>query len=211
MKKKIIAFSLFFASTLFVIGYIFWVTEVQFITPTEIPNNYVKVKVMDTINLASVLGASNGKPTFLHYYNPYCPCSKFNYNYYQSLVEKYEKDFNMYLVIREMDSDVLEDIEETITVKTTLIIDKGGKIAKETGVYATPQAVLLNPDHTLYYRGNYNRTRYCTVENSNYAEMAMDSLLMDRPSPDFGYFAETAYGCSLEKEREFYQVLLNIY
>ncbi|MDH5365916.1 MAG: hypothetical protein OEW67_02960 [Cyclobacteriaceae bacterium] len=208
--KKIFLFSFSLAGLFFIIGYLFWTNELQYVTPTEKPKNYVEVKIMDKVNLEEAFKSPNKKPFFIHYYNPYCPCSKFNYNYYQELSLKYQDEFNMFLVIREMDKDVVDEIKRKIKTKATLIIDEGGTIAEQTGVYSTPQAVLLNSDYTLYFRGNYNRTRYCTVKNFNFAEMAMDSLLAGNPAPEFGFFSNTAYGCSLSKEREFHQVLFSI-
>lgn len=208
---KISLFAIFIVCALFVIGYLFWTQELQYLSPTEKPHEYVEVKVMEKVNLKEALGPSNGKPFFIHYYNPYCPCVKFNYGYYEELVKKYEGNFNMYLVMREIDRDVLDEIREKVNTNITVLIDEDGEIARQTGVYSTPQAVLVNADYSLYYRGNYNRSIYCTQKASNYAEMAIDSMLMGKPSPDFGYFATTSYGCSLTKEKEFYQVLLNIY
>jgi hypothetical protein len=187
-----------------------WNKELQYISPTKVPKNYVQVKVLDKVDLEGALGASNNKPFFLHYYNPYCPCSKFNYAYYKSLTDKYQDNFNLFLVIREMDADVVDELKQNIKTKVTLIVDKGGEIAKQTGVYSTPQAVLLNPDHTLYYRGNYSRSTYCTTKSYNYAEMAMDSIIAGAEAPDLGYFATTSYGCSIEKEKAFYQVLFSM-
>jgi len=207
--SRVIFFILSFAGILFVIGFLFWKQEVQYLTPTEKPLGYVDVRTMEDTNLDSVLRSHNGKPVFIHYYNPYCPCSKFNYNYYEELVEKYEGQFNMYFVIREMDRDVVDEIKNNITVDVTLVIDENGEIAKQTGVYSTPQGVILDSDYNLYFRGNYNRSRYCTIKTYNYVEMAMDSILNNRPPPQFDYFATTAYGCSIEKEKEFYQTLLN--
>ncbi|MDH5602350.1 MAG: hypothetical protein OEY51_00325 [Cyclobacteriaceae bacterium] len=192
------------------IFYLFWTNEIQYLAPTKRPENYVQVNISDSTTLKGILGNKDDRPTYIHYYNPYCPCSKFNYGYYSEIAGKYRDRFNMYLVIREMDEDVIDKIRESVTGNTTVIIDKNGEIARQTGVYSTPQAVLLNTDYTLYYRGNYNRSKYCTVKDYNYAEMAIDSLLSGRPAPLFDHFATTAYGCSLEKEREIYQVLFNI-
>ena len=57
--------------------------------------------------------------------------------------------------------------------------------------------VFGTADHNLYYRGNYNKTRYCTDAESNYAQMAIDSLLKQNNSPSFNALALRAYGCSL--------------
>ena len=70
-------------------------------------------------------------------------------------------------------------------------------LASSCGVYSTPQAVLLDINNTLYYRGNYNKSRYCTDRKSNYAQMAIDSLLAHRGEPVFNQYALKAYGCSL--------------
>lgn len=208
---KIIFFATFAVFALTVIGYLFWVRELQYLAPTPVPNDYIEVKVMNKVNLEEALGASNGKPFYIHYYNPYCPCSKFNYGYYEYLVRKHGDKFNMYLVIREMDRDVLEDIKSKVFTNITVLVDEKGEIAKQTGVYSTPQAVLLNQDYTLYFRGNYNSSVFCTQKATNYAEMAIDSIMAGKPAPDFGYFATTSYGCKLGKERELFQVMLNVY
>jgi len=70
-------------------------------------------------------------------------------------------------------------------------------LAAACGVYSTPQAVLVDAGRHLYYRGNYNKSRYCTDSRSNYAQMAIDSLFGNVPRPVFSGFALKAYGCTL--------------
>ena len=52
----------------------------------------------------------------------------------------------------------------------------------------------------LYYRGNYNRAKYCTDPRTSYAQKALDSLLADAPPPMMGVIATQAYGCQLPQE-----------
>lgn len=80
-----------------------------------------------------------------------------------------------------------------------VVIDKDEKIAKACGVYSTPQAAILNTDNTLFFRGNYNRARYCTDKNSNYVQMALDSLVAKKGPPHFSELATNAYGCVLSQ------------
>ena len=209
-KIKIVVLAIALPLIFFTIGYLLWIKEMQYALPTKVPENYVKVKVLEKVGLQEAFGESNGKPFFIHYYNPYCPCSKFNFSYYKSLTDKYKNKFNLFLVIREIDRDIIDELREKIKTEVTLIVDEEGEIAKQTGVYSTPQAVLLNPDYTLYFRGNYNRSIYCTTKGYNYAEMAMDSIIAGAIAPDLGYFAITSYGCSLEREKAFYQVLFSM-
>jgi hypothetical protein len=69
-------------------------------------------------------------------------------------------------------------------------------LAASCGVYSTPQAVILSPGKQLFFRGNYNSSRYCTNKKSEYARQALDNLLHNLPvvhNPS----AITAYGCRL--------------
>jgi hypothetical protein len=77
------------------------------------------------------------------------------------------------------------------------VTDPGGTLAEQCGVYASPQAVLLAPGATLYYRGNYNTGRYCVNRETQFARRAVEALLAGQPTPLFPRVAETAYGCLL--------------
>jgi hypothetical protein len=66
------------------------------------------------------------------------------------------------------------------------------------GVYSTPQAVIIDAGQRIFYRGNYNRTRYCTDKKSEYARLALKSLLQNNDVV-FSQYALTPYGCQLPK------------
>jgi hypothetical protein len=87
------------------------------------------------------------------------------------------------------------EIQDKFGLSIPVLSDKS--IAASCGVYSTPQAAILNSDHSLYYRGNYNKSRYCTDKKSNYAQMAIDSLLKENAVPAFNASALKAYGCEL--------------
>jgi hypothetical protein len=89
-----------------------------------------------------------------------------------------------------------DQIREELGVDIPVWRERG--VAEACGVYSTPQAVVINTDLTLYYRGNYNKSRYCTDKRSNYAEMAITSILSKSDIPDFGPMALKAYGCTIE-------------
>ena len=50
-------------------------------------------------------------------------------------------------------------------------------IAAGCGVYSTPQAVIINTDQRLHYRGNYNKSHYCTDKKTNNARPAVTDKL----------------------------------
>ena len=173
---------------------IFWHNEYAYSLPTPVPADYCKVMQGDAVNLEGKIGMHE-KPVFLHFFNPACPCSKFNIPHFKSLVKKYHDEIDFAIVVLSNDESYsAADIRDKFNLDIPVYFDE--VIAKKCGVYSTPQAVLLN-DNKLYYRGNYNKSRYCTAKNSNYAEMAIDSLLGNISKPVFNQYALVSYGCTL--------------
>jgi len=178
------------------IGYIFWYSEWKYSLPTPVPQNYHAVKQREHIDISGRFKPEKSGPVFLHFFNPDCPCSRFNIPHFKSLANKYADKINFAVVVMTKNKNyTAKYIVEKYGLTVPVLFDTS--LAASCGVYSTPQAVLLNTDHTLYYRGNYNRDRYCTDEKSNYALMAIDSLLANKQEPLFNRYALTAYGCSL--------------
>lgn len=76
-----------------------------------------------------------------------------------------------------------------------------GTLAAAVGAYSTPQAAVLDADGHLAYRGNYNVTRYCRDRSTEFARLAIDSVLSGVAAPAFPAAATTAYGCPLRNPR----------
>ena len=194
MRKSLAIFSL--AVILGCITFLFYFQEVQYWLPTPIPKGFQTIAIGSEVEL---LDPHSGKKKFIHFYNPNCPCSKFNQENYRALLRDYNQKFDCYVVIQKT-LDGLNDEEQTFLsgLGASLIVDTNKEIAKAFGVYATPQIVLTDESNKIYYRGNYNQSRYCTQPATNYAKIAIDSLLSHSqylfPPPAF-----TAYGCDLNK------------
>jgi len=189
--------ALFLALVFGGIGYVFWQQELKYQLPTPVPQDYTPPAMGSTVNLAGKLRVPTGKPVFIHFFNPDCPCSRFNMPQFKSLVRQYGRRMAFAVVLLAGDK---EHDAATIAERYdlgALPISSDENIADACGVYSTPQAVLLDADHRLYYRGNYNKSRYCTDVQTAYARMAIDSFLAQQSRPAFSQFALTAYGCSL--------------
>ncbi len=194
MKKKILL-SLWFTLLLASIVFLFWQNEFKYSLPTPIPKGYHTIAMGSKIDLSQCCSYDN-KPVFFHFFNPDCPCSRFNVPHVSDLIKKYGDRINFKIVVlNKQKTFSIEEIQNKFGAQIPVYFDEG--IAKKCGVISTPQAVLLDPSHNLYYRGNYNKTRYCTDAESNYAQMAIDSLLKQNNSPSFNALALRAYGCSL--------------
>jgi thiol-disulfide isomerase/thioredoxin len=178
------------------ISFLFWQNELKYSLPTPVPQHYQSVKIGTSINLSGKLTSEAGKPMFLHFFNPGCPCSRFNIPQVSALIKKYGDKISFAVVVMANGTDyAVQDIQDKFGANIPVLFDS--TVAASCGVYSTPQAVLMDTEHKLYYRGNYNRSRYCTDKNSNYAQMAIDSLLNNTIDPTFTASALKSYGCEL--------------
>ncbi len=179
------------------IGYLFWHEDWKYSLPTPVPENYKPPVTGAVIHISDKVSAENNKPLFLHFFNPECPCSRFNVPHFRSLVRKYSDRISFAVVVMSPDKEyTLEDVRDKFELDSIpVFFDKA--IADSCGVYSTPQAVLLDPFQKLYYRGNYNKSRYCSDKETNFAQMAIDSLLVNRFNLITDQAALKSYGCTL--------------
>lgn len=84
---------------------------------------------------------------------------------------------------------------EKLNLGIESVVDETGSIGQEAGVYSTPQAVLVDVEGRLYFRGNYNVSRYCAVRETEFARIALESMLAGKPAQPLTAAAATAYGC----------------
>jgi hypothetical protein len=201
MRKMLAALSLtvLFAA---IVG-IFWYQEIQYLLPTPIPENYKVVLPNEIIKFDTMLlPQRHDKPKLLHFFNPDCPCSRFNLRHFQALTKEYNRHVDFYAVVAS--HDLVESAKKMIEKNVTIVVDENQQLAEACGVYSTPQAALIQTSNTLYYRGNFNRSRYCTDANSNYVQMAIDSLVARKGPPHFSELATRSYGCSIEPEENLF-------
>ena len=176
-------------------GALFWYNEWVYHLPTPIPENYKPVSQGKLIKLKGLLEANRSKPLFLHFFNPDCPCSRFNISNFKSLVKQYGHQVNFVIIVMNNKLYTAKEIQDKFDLNVPVLFDTS--IANSCGVYSTPQAVLLDTGHKLYYRGNYNISRYCTDEKTSYAKIAIAGLLNDHKKIIFDQLALRAYGCRL--------------
>jgi hypothetical protein len=177
------------------VGALFWYNEWVYHLPTPIPSNYKPVSQGKVIKLNASIEVDHSKPLFLHFFNPDCPCSRFNVSNFKSLVRQYGRQVNFVVIVMNNKHYTAKAIQDKFDLDVPVLFD--ATIAEACGVYSTPQAVLLDTQHKLYYRGNYNSSRYCTDEKTSYAKIAIIGLLRDHARLIFDRLALRAYGCSL--------------
>jgi hypothetical protein len=177
------------------IGALFWYNEWVYHLPTPVPRNYKPVYLGQVISLTGPLNKDHSKPVFLHFFNPDCPCSRFNISTFRSVVKQYGRQVNFVIVIMSKKTFTVKAIQDKFDLNIPVLFD--ATIASTCGVYSTPQAVLLDAEHKLYFRGNYNSSRYCTNEKTSFAKIAIAGLLREHLRLVFSQLALKAYGCQL--------------
>jgi hypothetical protein len=197
--KKIALIAILSGISLAIVG-IFWYQEMQYLIPTPVPPGYKVVKPEELIQYDSILlPQQHEKPKLLHFFNPYCPCSRFNIKHFHSLNEDYSDKVDFYVVVE--NEEQIERAKELINSQLTIVVDQDRKLAEACGVYSTPQAAIIQVSNQLYFRGNYNRSRYCTNKDSNFVQMALDSLVAKKGPPIFIELATNSYGCSIPTKK----------
>ena len=197
MRKKLAIIWLILLSL--TICCLYWRMEWQYSLPTPIPVHYQAVERGASIRLplCAVSLQQHDKPLFLHFFNPDCPCSRFNMPQFRALVQQYGDHVNFAIVVMSAKTFTAEQLQKKFNLSHAIPVLQDSAIAAACGVYSTPQAVLIDRDSRLYFRGNYNRSRYCSDEKTGYARQALDGLLTGNYSLTFSPLALKAYGCQL--------------
>ncbi|MCB1178604.1 MAG: redoxin domain-containing protein [Leptospiraceae bacterium] len=215
MKKHILVF--FSVLILMAIpARVIYLEELKYSKPTPIPKNYSPILESSHINPPLPILEVNDKPLFLHFFNPECSCTKFNTEHFAEIARNFKDRVDFVIIIQD-ESNFKKDFFSKWGLSLPYIKDIGGKIAKAYGVYSTPQAVILDSNGKLYYRGNYNRSRFCGLKDSEYARIALESLIREEKLPSLPSLAKIAYGCELpsktmnDKKTKFLDEFFNIY
>lgn len=179
------------------ITWLFWSQELKYQLPTALPVNYQEIQPGSSLAISFPFDTNTQKPVFLHFFNPDCPCSKFNIKHFKELVRTYSNELDFAIVAMTSGNEyTAADIQSRFDLSLPISFDTS--LATTCGVYSTPQAVIIE-QNKLFFRGNYNKSRYCTDPATNYAQMAIDSLLQHKNNLPFGPLAFKAYGCELPK------------
>jgi hypothetical protein len=185
-----------------VIGYAFWLEDWRYSLPVTSPEGLVQPPLGSLLPLPPSIAAlkHSGRPLLMNFANPECPCTQFNLDHVRKLEQTFGNRVD-FLTVLQSDSDLSEARAEfqSMHLRMPVMYDRGAKIGDWVGVYATPQAAILAADGSLYFRGNYNRSRYCSDESSEFVRIALDALVANRPLPRLSAEATVTYGCPLPR------------
>lgn len=182
---RIFIFLISMATAFALIGYIFWEEDIKYSLPTPVPADFREVATGQKISLEKFLKTDSQKPVFLHFYNPRCPCSRFNAEEFRSLVKLYSSSIDFRVIIQSENENAVNKFRNKYALDVPVIFDRDGKISDECGIYSTPQAVILDQNSVIYYKGNYNKARFCNSKETRFAAKALDHLIAGEKLPAF--------------------------
>jgi hypothetical protein len=185
------------------VGYTLWEQDWKWGLPTPRPAQLRQPPVGTQIELpeqvAALWSTSTGRPLLLHFFNPDCPCSRFNQDHVRDLIRTHRARVTIVAVIEPeggpVQAHAVANAERELGVP--VLLDADGSLAKMVGVYSSPQAVVVTTAGALYYRGNYNLARYCTDARTEFARIALEHVLNGDSTYDAPVQARIAYGCPL--------------
>ncbi len=193
LKAGVVAFSAIAA--LGVSGTALWIEESAYRQPAPRPEGFhppgLGTKVPD---LAGLTGVRPGRPVFLHFMSPSCSCSKFQLDHVRWLQSRFSAAVDFVMVVEGATN--AEEVRR-LGFPAPVVADEGARIATAVGVHATPQAVLLDDQARIYFRGAYNNSRYGTDPETAFARIAIQSLLAGNALPTLPPSASTAFGCAV--------------
>lgn len=184
-------------------GYTLWEQDWKWGLPTPRPAHLQQPPVGAPLELPNQVAAqwstSTNRPLLLHFFNPDCPCSRFNQDHVRDLIRTHRGRVTIVAVIEPeggpVQAHAVANAERELGVP--VLLDADGSLAKMVGVYSSPQAVVVTAAGELYYRGNYNLARYCTDMRTEFARLALEHVLGGDPHYDAPVQARIAYGCPL--------------
>lgn len=202
LSRRVLAALAVNAALVALIARAFWVTDWQYSLPTPRPEGLVQIPVGSRPPLPSVIAAlrRQDRPLAINFANPKCPCTEFNLEQVRQLQQRFggKVDFVTVLESRS-DSAGAEKEFRSMHLRMPVVYDREGDVSAALGVYGTPQAAILDSRGRLYFRGNYNQSRYCTEESSEYVRLALIALAEGRALPALPAEATIAYGCPLPR------------
>jgi hypothetical protein len=186
-----------------VAGFVFYREDVRYSFPTPKPSGLVQPSRGEQLPIERWMAGANvaarGQPVLFHFFNPHCPCSRFNLDHLRTLRARYGERVTFVGVVQAPVDDEDDRVElrrrlDDLGFDLPWVLDPAGQIAGEAGVYSTPQAVFTDARGRLIYRGNYNASRYCTDARTEFVRIAIEAFLTEQgPMPP----DTPAYGCEL--------------
>ena len=174
----------------------FWYWDWRYALPAPVPAGWVPgPNILPPGWDAELPEREPNRPVVFHIMGESCPCSRFASDEARDL-SRFD-GAQHFAVFTGVDSPQPPSIGGFRG--SSIFGTQADQLARNLGVYAAPQAVIVAVDGHIVYRGNYNRSRYCRDPESAFARLALEALLAGEMMPEFPAEAATPFGCPLSE------------
>lgn len=189
----------------------FWFYEFRFLMPIAPPADAatgpaigepapdLKLRTIDGASLD--LRAPGTRAVYLHFWNPDCPCSRFNEAKVRRLSAEYLPKGVRFVVLVEAPQGAKERAmsQAVRSLGLPMLWDDERQVAKAMGLFTSPAGCLIDEQGILQFRDTYASTAYCSSESSDSLEEALELMVAGKVIP---HRPKPAYGCVLPKAKE---------
>src|SRR5215467_8413353 len=119
---------------------VFWYQDWQYSLPTPRPATLKQPALGMVLSVAEVLPGpvkrDPSRPMLLHFFNPGCPCSRFNLDHIRELTRAYGNRVNIVAVLEEDSSEKLASGFRKLGLPIEAVVDSNRALATALGVYS---------------------------------------------------------------------------
>jgi hypothetical protein len=187
-----------FAVWLAAMAYAFWYVQGRFVQPFY-PEFVNEVWDADPSGFGAAFAAlvrdadaaAPGRATVYHFWDPDCPCTRFNTPHVRELVEQYSASGVEFVVVPA--PGVRYDTAAIETRFGAGVRALDASLITQVAVPSSPAAVLVSSDRDIAYFGPYSSGAFCGGENGRYVEDALERSLAGNPAAPLDVFAAGCY------------------
>jgi len=130
-------------------------------------------------------GKKSGFISVIHFWNPDCPCSKFNEVHVNKIISDY-RDKNVALTVVVSGKNAEQRKEHSLLAKQVFnlaaVKDIRSDWPMEKGPPSSPAAAIMNKQGKLVYFGPYSLGARCSPDKGGFVEKVLDRLSDDQLS-----------------------------
>ena len=155
-------------------------------------------RLENLVNKASSKDKKTGAISVVHFWNPDCPCNRFNESHVKKIITDYaEKNVQFTIVVSGQSAKVrnqrYEQAKEIFSHPSVKEIRNDWPMQK--GPPSSPAVGVLNSDGELIYFGPYSLGARCAPDKAKFVETVLDGLYKNKARANKKQLNTLAVGC----------------
>ncbi len=184
LNKKFIAWWLVFI-WLLMIAFAFWWFELRWYRQVDFQYSDALFDSRTLLNDQSLLQGKDHRATVVHYFDPACPCTRFNTAHVQELMATYLPKGVAFVI--KVPNEAARQLAHQTFKQVPIDV-----VAAKNAPVASPAALVLNPLGQPEYVGPYSPGAVCTSKTGDFVGLALDDVIQGK---GFKQTINLANGC----------------